>query len=94
MKTFINILLLLLFPVGMSGQAREYVVNDHGNQAVRSDRDVRIIDNQGTAIANGNSKMYHSQDFIDILNKAGYKIADIHDNVGGYGHTILECVLS
>ena len=42
MKTFINILLLLLFPVGMSGQAHEYVVNDHGNQAVRSDRDVRI----------------------------------------------------
>ncbi len=46
-----------------------------------------------TAIANGNSKMYHSQDFIDILNKAGYKIAAIHDNVGGYGHTILECTV-
>jgi hypothetical protein len=46
-----------------------------------------------TAIANGNSKMYHSQDFIDILEKAGYKIAAIHDNVGGYGHTILECTV-
>lgn len=46
-----------------------------------------------TVIANGNSKMYHSQDFIDILEKAGYKISAIHDNVGGYGHTIIECML-
>ena len=46
-----------------------------------------------TAIANGNSKMYHSQDFIDILEKAGYKISQIHTDVGGYGHTILECIV-
>ena len=44
-----------------------------------------------TAIANGNSKMYHSQDLIDILNRAGYTISAIHTDVGGYGHTILEC---
>ena len=45
-----------------------------------------------TAIANGNSKMYHSQDLIDILSRAGYSVSAIHDNIGGYGHTILECV--
>ncbi len=46
-----------------------------------------------TAIANGNSKMYHSQDLISILEKAGYKVAAMHTNVGGYGHTILECLI-
>ena len=43
-----------------------------------------------TVIANGNSKMYHSQDMIDILEKVGYKIVKIHDDLA-YGHSILEC---
>ena len=43
MKAVLSILLLLLMcPVGMMGQAREQVVNDHGKQAIRSERDVRI----------------------------------------------------
>ena len=43
MKAVLSILLLLLMcPVGMMGQAREQVVNDHGKQAIRSGRDVRI----------------------------------------------------
>ena len=45
-----------------------------------------------TVIANGNSKMYHSQDMIDILEKVGYKIVKIHDDLA-YGHSILECAL-
>ncbi len=46
-----------------------------------------------TAIANGNSKMYHSEDMIKILGKAGWKLNAIHSDVGKYGHTILECIL-
>lgn len=46
-----------------------------------------------TVIANGNSKMYHSQDMIDILEKVGYKIVKIHDDLA-YGHSILECSLT
>ena len=46
-----------------------------------------------TVIANGNSKMYHSEDLIKILENAGYRISAIHTDIGGYGHTILECTI-
>ncbi|MBR5074608.1 MAG: methyltransferase domain-containing protein [Bacteroidales bacterium] len=46
-----------------------------------------------TVIANGNSKMYHSEDLIRILENAGYRISAIHTDIGGYGHTILECTV-
>ena len=46
-----------------------------------------------TVIANGNSKMYHSEDLTRILEKAGYRIAALHTDIGGYGHTILECTV-
>ena len=42
-----------------------------------------------TAIANGNSKMYHSEDLIRIVEKAGLQVVNIHDNLG-QGHSILE----
>ena len=43
-----------------------------------------------TAMANGNSKMYHSQDFINLVEQAGLKVERIYDNIGT-GHTILRC---
>ena len=45
-----------------------------------------------TAMANGNSKMYHSDDFIRIVEKAGLSIEAIHDGLG-QGHSILVCKL-
>ncbi len=42
-----------------------------------------------TAIANGNSKMYHSDDMIRQIERAGLKVTAIHDGIG-QGHTILE----
>lgn len=45
-----------------------------------------------TAMANGNSKMYHSDDMISIINKAGLEIETIHDGLG-QGHSILVCKL-
>ena len=41
-------------------------------------------------MANGNSKMYHSDEFIRIVGKAGLTVEAIHDNLG-QGHTILVC---
>jgi len=35
-----------------------------------------------TVMANGNSKMYHSEDFLKLVQKAGLKLQKIHDNVG------------
>lgn len=43
-----------------------------------------------TAMANGNSKMYYSEDMIRLVEKAGLKIDKIYDNLG-LGHSILEC---
>lgn len=41
-------------------------------------------------IANGNSRMYGSQDIIDIAERSGLSIASQHDGLG-IGHTLLHC---
>ncbi|MDR2037876.1 MAG: class I SAM-dependent methyltransferase [Bacteroidales bacterium] len=43
-----------------------------------------------TAMANGNSKMYYSEDMERCVNNAGLKVAKIHDHLG-LGHSIMEC---
>ncbi|MDE7403114.1 MAG: methyltransferase domain-containing protein [Muribaculaceae bacterium] len=45
-----------------------------------------------TALANGNSKMYHSEDMERLVNEAGLEIETIHDNLG-QGHSIMVCKL-
>lgn len=42
-----------------------------------------------TVMANGNSKMYHSDDMIKQIRRAGLQVVDVHDGIG-QGHTILE----
>ena len=43
-----------------------------------------------TAIANGNSKMYHSEDMERLVREAGLEIETIHDYLG-QGHSIMVC---
>jgi hypothetical protein len=43
-----------------------------------------------TAVANGNSKMYHSEDMIRCINNAGLTVETIHDSIG-QGHSIIIC---
>jgi hypothetical protein len=45
-----------------------------------------------TAIANGNSKMYNTEDMESCIVKAGLEIETIHDNLG-QGHSIIVCKL-
>ncbi|WP_294610316.1 class I SAM-dependent methyltransferase [uncultured Bacteroides sp.] len=45
-----------------------------------------------TAMANGNSKMYHSDDMARCVHEAGLKIEEIYDNLG-LGHSIVKCKL-
>lgn len=45
-----------------------------------------------TAIANGNSKMYHSEDMERLIKEAGLEIETIHDYLG-QGHSIMVCKL-
>ena len=41
-----------------------------------------------TAMANGNSKMYHTDDMIRCVNNAGLEVETIHDGLG-LGHSIM-----
>jgi hypothetical protein len=43
-----------------------------------------------TAMANGNSKMYHSEDMIRCIHNAGLTVETIHDKIG-QGHSIVVC---
>ncbi|MDO5395374.1 MAG: methyltransferase [Bacteroidales bacterium] len=43
-----------------------------------------------TAIANGNSKMYHSDRFFSLIEKSGLKIESVADDLG-LGHSIITC---
>jgi hypothetical protein len=45
-----------------------------------------------TAIANGNSRMYHSKDMLKMINEAGLYVDEDIDNIG-LGHTLLRCKL-
>lgn len=44
-----------------------------------------------SAMANGNSKMFHSEDLFQLIEKSGLKIDAIHDGLGK-GHSIIKCV--
>ena len=43
-----------------------------------------------TALANGNSKMYYSEDMEHCVERAGLKVEQIHDGLG-LGHSIMVC---
>ena len=43
-----------------------------------------------TVMANGNSKMYHSDDMTRLVERAGLKVEEIHDGLG-QGHSIMIC---
>lgn len=45
-----------------------------------------------TAIANGNSKMYNTEDMEQCIHEAGLEIERIHDHLG-QGHSIIVCKL-
>ncbi|PKB15946.1 class I SAM-dependent methyltransferase [Flavobacterium sp. 5] len=43
-----------------------------------------------TAVANGNSQMFHSKDILKIIGKVGFVIDEIHETVG-VSHTLIKC---
>jgi hypothetical protein len=44
------------------------------------------------ALANGNSKMYHSDDMIRCIETAGLTVEQMHDSIG-QGHSIFQCTI-
>lgn len=44
-----------------------------------------------TAMANGNSKMYNTDDMTRLIHESGLEIETIHDGIGIGGHSILVC---
>ncbi|MBC5837365.1 class I SAM-dependent methyltransferase [Flavobacterium muglaense] len=43
-----------------------------------------------TAVANGNSQMFHSQDILNVIAKAGFEVDEIHEIIG-MSHTLIKC---
>jgi ubiquinone/menaquinone biosynthesis C-methylase UbiE len=43
-----------------------------------------------TCLANGNSRMYHSEDLIKLIGQAGFEITEEYNNLG-ISHTLLKC---
>jgi len=44
-----------------------------------------------TCIANGCSQMYHTQDMLNLIDKAGLKVEQTYDKIG-VSHTVFKCV--
>ena len=44
-----------------------------------------------TALANGNSKMYNTDDMTRLILEAGLEIESIYDRIGNGGHSIIVC---
>lgn len=43
-----------------------------------------------TCVANGNSRMYHSEDMVRLVNEAGLEVVEMLEDIG-VSHTILRC---
>jgi len=44
-----------------------------------------------TAMANGNSQMYHSNDMVKLVEEAGLALDKVTENIG-VSHTLFKCV--
>jgi len=44
-----------------------------------------------TCLANGCSQMYHSDDMLALVKKAGMKVSEVHENIG-VSHTLFKCI--
>ena len=42
-----------------------------------------------TALANGNSKMYNTDDMTRLIHQAGLEVETIYDRIGNGGHSII-----
>lgn len=43
-----------------------------------------------TAVANGNSQMFHSNDILKLIGKAGFVVDEMYDMIG-MSHTLIKC---
>lgn len=43
-----------------------------------------------TAVANGNSQMFHSKDILQVIEKAGFFVDEMHEMIG-MSHTLIKC---
>jgi SAM-dependent methyltransferase len=43
-----------------------------------------------TAVANGNSQMYHSKDILKVIENTGFAVDEIHEIIG-ISHTLIKC---
>lgn len=76
----------------MSPTSRLYILETYWDRQ-KFDASTFCLNNTSlyfTALANGNSRMYHSNDMMQLIKKAGFEISKITDNLG-ISHTLIEC---
>ena len=44
-----------------------------------------------TCMANGVSKMYTQEEFLELIAQCNLKIKEIHNDIGAFDYTLLEC---
>ena len=78
----------------MSGESRLYIMETFWNRQKFDTAAYCLtqISLYFTAMANGNSKMYHSDDMERCIKAAGLEIEKIDDHLG-MGHSIVQCRL-
>ena len=42
-------------------------------------------------MANGVSKMYTQEEFLELIAQCNLKIKEIHNDIGAFDYTLLEC---
>jgi ubiquinone/menaquinone biosynthesis C-methylase UbiE len=43
-----------------------------------------------TAVANGNSQMFHSEDILQVINDSGFEVVEMNEMIG-MSHTLIKC---
>ena len=76
----------------MSGESRLYIMETFWNRQKFDTAAYCLtqISLYFTAMANGNSKMYHSDDMERCIKAAGLEVEKIDDHLG-MGHSIVQC---
>ena len=79
----------------MSGESRLYIMETFWNRQKFDTAAYCLtqISLYFTAMANGNSKMYHSDDMERCIKAAGLEVEKIDDHLG-MGHSIVQCRLN
>lgn len=83
---------LHMVAAAMNGETRLYILDLFWDRQEyeAATYSINCISIYFTCMANGNSRMYHSKDLVNLIHQAGLYISEEIDHIGA-GHTLLCC---